>query len=217
MNTPDAGTLFRQDVQLDWQGRDVCYVKVPYGPRKKESGNFRLSFDTTGGTIHIKLAKSHVASYPAGAPNHGGAIGVNKDEVEGTDIVIPALKLTGTFTHPAGIITLPQIKHLARITGTVNNGTFLTMAAGEVLFLGCQGSEGTDTETSIAYQWACSENLQNEVIGGITVAQKDGWDVAWIEFKNDVDGGKPIKPPAFIHVERVYRRIDMALALGFGG
>jgi len=217
VNTGD-GTLYRQDLQVEWQGREIAYVSIPYGPRKKENGQFRLSFDTTGGTLNIKLAKSHVATYPAaGAPNHGGAIGVHGDQVDGADIVIPALKLTGHFTHPAGIITIPQIKHLARCTGTVNSDTFLTFSGGEILFLGCSGSEGTDVPTEIGYQFACSENLQNQVIGGITVAQKDGWDVAWIQFKDDVDGGKPIKPPAFIHIERVYTRIAMATALGFGG
>jgi hypothetical protein len=212
------GTLYRQDLQVDWSGREIAYITVPYGPRKKENGQFRLSFDTTGGTLNIKLAKSHVATYPAaGAPNHGGAIGVNGDNVEGAEIVVPALKLTGHFTHPAGIITIPQIKHLARCTGKVNSDSFLTFAAGEILFLGCSGSEGTDSPTEIGYQFACSENLQNTVIGGINVAAKDGWDVAWIQFKDAVDGGKPIKPPAFIHVERVYERIALATALGFGG
>ena len=211
------GTLWRQDLALEPQGRDIFYVRVPYAERKREQGQFRLSFDTTGGTVNIKLAKEHVATYPAiGAPNHHGAIGVNGDNVEGADIVIPALKLTAHFTHPAGIITLPQIKNLARNTGKTNSDTFLTFAPGEVLFLGCSGSEGTDSPTEIGYQFACSENLVNHVIGGITVAAKRGWDVAWIQFKDDVDGGKPVKPPAFIHVERVYQQIALGLALGFG-
>src|SRR5690348_10084197 len=65
VNTGD-GTLFRQDIGVEWQGPDIAYVTVPYGPRKKENGTYRLSFDTTGGTVTIKLAKAHVATFPAG-------------------------------------------------------------------------------------------------------------------------------------------------------
>ena len=210
--------LYRQDIQLEPAGYDVYYATIPYAQQKKENGSFHLTFDTTGGTLNLKASKQTVASYPEGAPNHGGAIGVKSNkEVEGADIVIPALKISVHFKHPAGIISIPRIKQLARWTGNVNSDTFLTFAAGEILFLGCSGSEGTDSPTEIGYQFACSENLQNTVIGGITVAQKDGWDVAWIQFKDDVDAGKPIKPPAFIHVERVYERITLATALGFGG
>jgi hypothetical protein len=217
VNTPE-GTLYRQDLSIDWQASDIAYVSVPYAERKKENGTFRLSFDTTGGTLTIKCAKEHIATFPStGAPNHGGAINVHGDEVDGTDIVVPALKITAHFTHPAGIITLPQIKHLARTTGKSNSDNFLTFAPGEVLFLGCSGSEGTDAPTEVAYQFAMSENLQNHVIGGISVLAKAGWDVAWIQFKDDVSNNKPVKPPEWIHVERVYDRVPLALALGFGG
>src|SRR5262245_24913709 len=65
------------------------------------------------------------------------------------------------------------------------------------------GEEGSDTETEVAYDFACSENLQNVVIGEITVAEKQGWDVYWIEFKQDASGSRPLTQPEFIHVERV--------------
>ena len=113
-------------------------------------------------------------------------------------------------------MTLARIKHLRSLTGRVNSDTFLTFPPGEVLFLGSVGRDGTNVEAEASYQFACSENLVNHVIGGITVAAKRGWDVAWIQFKDDVDGGKPVKPPAFIHVERVYQQIALGLALGFG-
>jgi hypothetical protein len=211
------GTLYRQDLAVDWQGSDIAYIRVPYAKKKQENGQFRLSFDTTGGSVTIKCAKEHVATYPGSAKNHRGAINVNGKEVEGTEIVIPALKLTGHFTHPAGIITIPQIKNLARLTGKTNSDNFLTFEPGEVLFLGCSGSEGTDSPTEIGYQFACSENLQSLVIAGISVAQKRGWDVIWFEFHSEEDDGHPIRPPKAIHVERVYESVPLALSLGFGG
>src|SRR5262245_33962270 len=94
--------LYRQDVQVEPQGYDVYYVTAPYAQQKKANGSFHLSFDTTGGTLNIKASRQTVASYPTNpaAPNHGGAIGVKGNkEVEGVDIVVPALKLTVHFKH----------------------------------------------------------------------------------------------------------------------
>lgn len=212
------GLMYRQDIRVSWESSGFAEVTVAYGPKQKNEGEFSLSFDTTGGTLHLKTALTHVADYPAGAPNHAGAIGVNGDEVEGTDIVVPALKLTATFRHPAGFISLPQIKNLARITGQVNSHPFLTFEAGEVLFLGCTGDEGTSSPTSISYQLACSENLQNQIISAITVTEKKGWDVSWVEFEDNEDAaGKPIRKPKAIHIEQVYRRTNFVTGLGFGG
>jgi hypothetical protein len=159
-------------------------------PRKRNVGSFQLSFDTTGGTVHITASKQTIAAYGTGATvnDHKQSIGVtgpDKDP-EGADVVIPVLKLTATFKHPQGIITLPQIKNLARWTGKVNSDTFLTFAPGEVLFLGCTGSEGTDSPTDIQYHFACSENLTGLSIGGITVANKLGHHLYWIQFQSGV-------------------------------
>lgn len=211
------GTIYRQNIDVKPGRGSYATVSVSYAKNESEEGSFTWSFDTTGGTITMKVALSHIASYPAaGAPDHGGAIGVNGDEVDGVEVVIPAMKISATYTHPAGAITIAQAKSLARNTGRVNNDTFLTFAAGEVLYLGATGSDGSDAAATVSYQFACSENLQNEVIGGITVTEKQGWDVTWVQFKSDVDGGLPIRPPEWIHVDRVYKRINMAGLVGFG-
>jgi hypothetical protein len=210
------GILYRQDIRTDPAGFGVYHISVPYGPRKYETGSFRFSFDTTGGTIHIKASKQTVAKYPPTAPDHKQLIGVHGDEVDGADVVIPALKISVHFKHPMAVVTIPFAKQLARYTGKSNSDFFLTCNPGEVLFLGATGSDGTDCEAEVNYQFAFSENLQNQVIGAISGINKDGWDVAWIAYKDAVDGNKPVKQPEFIYVERVYDRIPMALALGFG-
>jgi hypothetical protein len=216
-----SGVLYRQDLVIEPNGPEIWYARVPYGPKNKVLGSYRLSYDTTGGTIHLKAGLAHVASYAApgaGAPpNHQGAIGVNGEEVEGVEVVSDACKITVTFSHPAGIVTLARIKHLTELTGRVNSDTFLTYAPGEVLFLGSVGEEGTEVETEAAYQFAMSRNLQNQVIAGIEGVQKDGWDVSWIEFRDAVDAGKPVRRPRYLHVERVYKRVPLAISLGFGG
>jgi hypothetical protein len=211
----NEGLMHRQDIQLDPQGRDIFYITVPYAKKKKDS--YTLSFDTMGGTVRIKASRGTIAKYPSTATDHKGMIGVKPDgEVEGLDIVIPALKISVEATHPAGTISLAQIKLLAQTTACVNSDVFLTFAPGEVLFLGCSGREGTDIETTVSYHFACSQNASGLSIGDIAGIVKDGHDAAWISYKAAEDSGKPATQPLAVYVERVYQRVALSTILGFG-
>jgi hypothetical protein len=215
------GTLYRQDVSVDPVGYADWKITVPYATAQSTSGSYRITFDTTGGTIHISASKETVGKYPAGtAPDYKQLIAVNMDDVAGTDIVIPALKMSVHFTHPAAIITVARIKYLASITGMVNSTPFFGFPAGEVLFLGASGSEGTDAETEVTYQFAMSSNATGLVIGAVTGIEKDGHELAWIKYKDAVDTPSstalPVKQPEFVYIERVYETVDLALGLGFG-
>lgn len=216
------GFLFRQDIQVSQTAFNQWAVEVPYAPRKNETGEWTWDFDTTGGTVHITQAKQEVARYPSGtAPDQLGAIGIDGDEVKGTDIIIPAMKINVSYRHPLGVITLAQAKFLATITGTVNSDTFLTFAPGEVLFLGARGSDGTDAEATVSYQFAAAKNVTGQTIGGISGIAKKAWDVAWIRYEDSVEtaGGNEvaIRKPKFVYIDRVYEEVAMATALGFGG
>jgi len=219
-----AATLWRKslEISLKWEAPDYCSVTVPYAVKSREDenpeeGSFTWGFDSTGGTVNIK-AGEHIATYGDGpADGHNGAIGVHGDEVDGTEVVIPAGKFNVSFTHPKGQLTLARAFQLIEATGSVNDGTFFTKPKGSFLFLGAAGDDGSDAPATVSYQFAYSKNLQNKIIGGITVIEKEGWDVAWIKFKDaDVAGGKPIKPPEYISVERVYERISFPSTFGFG-
>jgi hypothetical protein len=197
-------------------------VEIAYGTRKNETGDFTWDFDTTGGTIHITQAKEEVARFPAAsAPNQKGAIGVDGDEVKGTEIIVPALKINVNFRHPLGVITLPQADFLSDITGTVNNAVFLgTFAPGRVLFLGARGSDGSQAEATVSYQFAVGKNQLNQTIGSVTGVNKKAWEVAWVRYKDTIvtaDGKDlPTREPKFVYVDRVYEEIDFRVALGFG-
>jgi len=215
------GILYRQDLQTSKVAYNHWLIEVPYGPRKAVTGDFTWDFDTTGGTIHITQAKQEVGRFPAAsAPDQRGAIGVDGDEVKGTDIIIPAMKINVNFRHPYGVITLPQAKFLANITGTTNSTPFLTFPPGEVLFLGARGQDGSEAEATVSYQFAMAANQTDMTIGEIANVQKKAWEVAWIRYKDNVvtaDGKEvPTREPKFVYVDRVYDEIDMATALGFG-
>lgn len=212
-----VGTLFRGNVQVEPDGYQQYLVSVPYGPRKQETGSFTFRFDTTGATINIKAAKEHIASYPSGAPTnpHKGAIGVTKDgKVEGADIVIPALKLIYTFKHPAGVISEGHARALAGVTGMTNAAPFRGFAVGELLYVGSTGEDGSETEASVEYVLVASANATISV-GDITGIFKGGHHLLWIEFKNEVDSGKPAVQPERVHIERVYDPVDFGAAFGW--
>jgi hypothetical protein len=216
------GLLYRQDIQISQSAYNQWIVEVPYGPRKAVTGDFTWDFDTTGGTIHITQAKQEVGRFPAAsAPDQRGAIGVDGDEVKGTDIIVPAMKINVNFRHPYGVITLPQAKFLANITGTTNATPFLTFPPGEVLFLGARGQDGSEAEATVSYQFAMAANQVGMTIGEIANVSKRAWEVAWIRYQDNIvtsDGKEvPTREPKFVYVDRVYDEIDMATALGFGG
>lgn len=212
------GALFRGNLQLDPDGHKQYIVTVPYGPRKRDTGSVTFRFDTTGATINIKAAKEHIASYPAGDPAdpHKGSIGVTKEgHVDGAEIVVPALKLTYSFKHPAGVIDESHARALAGVTGMVNANPFRGFEAGELLYIGSTGEDGSETEASVDYVFVASQNATGLTVGDITGIAKEGHHYLWIEFKNEVADGQPAVQPERVHIDRVYDPVDFASAFGW--
>ena len=219
------GVLYRQDLKVAPQGHKLFYVTVPYGPRKNETGSWRFSFDTTGGSIHITNSKQHIARFPNTATDFKGAINVKESggklEVEGADIVIPALKHIYHVKHPMAVITEAYSRYLASITGMVNSDVWHGFQPGEALFLGATGSDGTDVEGEVQYQIAAQQNASGLTIGDIAGIAKKGHELAWISYKDyedtTSDPGKtlPGKKPKAVYVERVYDTTAFGAALGF--
>lgn len=215
-----GGMLYRQNVLVEPNGWAKYLVTVPYGKKQRETGSYTFNFDTTGGSVLIKAAREHIASYPAETGNenpHLGAIGVTADnkDVEGTEVVIPALKLTVTFRHPSGVVTMPYVKTLARATGKTNSLEFLTYDAGELLYLGSTGSDGSETEAEVAYNFAASENIAAATIAGVSGIAKKGFEYVWIQWKPAVTAGEAATQARRVHVEEVYAACDFAAQFGW--
>ncbi len=219
MQVTAFGVLYRDDLRIRRSAWNQWMVEVPYGTRKSELGEWTWDFDTTGGTVHITQAKEELRRYAASgsAPNQQGAIAVDGDEVKGTEIVIPAMKINVTYRHPLGVMTLAKAKALSNITGKTNSDTFLTFSPGEVLFLGARGSDGTEAEASVSYQFAMAANVTGQTIGSIAGVAKRGWEVAWIRFEDTVTSDQPTRVAKHVYIDRVYDEVAMASALGFGG
>jgi hypothetical protein len=212
------GALYRGNLEVDPDGHKQYIVTVPYGITKNDTGSVSFRFDTTGATINIKASKEHIASFPAGSPTdpHKGSIGVTKKgDVEGADIVVPALKLTYSFKHPAGVINESHARLLASVTGQTNSEAFRGFEPGELLYIGSTGEDGSETDASVDYVFVASQNATGLTIGDIVDIAKNGHDYLWIEFKNETESGQPAVQPERVHIERVYDSFDFAAVFGW--
>lgn len=219
--------LWRQNITLTLEGHNFWRGVVHYGAFQRAVGQWHLSFDTTGGTLHITIsgpspARYMVNKYGTNAPytEKGPApIGAHGDQIDGCDIVVPALKLTWTFRHPKAFMTLSQIKRLAQVTGMTNKEPWMTFAANELLFLGCTGREGSDTEAEVTYNFVASQNATGLSVGTIGNIAKKGHDYIDIHYKDstEVVGAetKPIKDVEYVLVHRVYDEINFHTEFGF--
>ena len=209
------------------------------------------SFDTSGGTQHITQSPQYddttttvvgpdglpisTRNYTGervygptgvGTPTQFGAIGVDGNSVAGVDIVVPALAWTETYDVPSNYVTSSYIKRSAFITGSVNNAAFRSFRAGEVLFMGCSGSQEWDEDRgdgpwSLSYKFVASPNAGNNEttkalkIGDIDGIVKKGHEYLWVRYEDTVSQDVLLKKPKLVYVNQVYPESDFS-ALGIG-
>jgi hypothetical protein len=226
-----AMRLQAESYSVEYLGDDAWQLEVTYvkegseDPEEPSPLRRTRSFDTGGGTQHITQAEDETRFGP-NAPNQQRAIGVDGDSVNGVDIVVPALTWTETYDVPHQFITDAYIKNLSKVTGTVNNATFRTFPAGEILFLGASGSQEWDSDKgegpwNLSFKFSQSPNagpgktLPALTIGSIAGIVKDGHDYMWVRYEDDVEANTLIKKPKAVYVNKVYRRENFG-QLGLG-
>lgn len=183
-----------------------------------------FSFSTSGATRHIdrsiltrriyyKNSSGQTQNY---APSDGGPINVDDaGKVNGLDINMPQYVFSEThYFKPSKVTTSFKLK-LKNCTGKTNAGAFRGHNAGEVLFMGADGSrngDGRDDYWQITYKFAAGENNEKATIGGITVEKQFAWDYVWVKWTDDVDEttGSIVKVPDQILIEQVYNSANFA-------
>jgi hypothetical protein len=226
--------LMAESYSVSFLGDNAWQLTINYSKDGAEDGTEPLkrarSFDTTGGTQHITQAESEVG-YPSG---FGGAnyqfmaIGVDSNGVNGVDIVAPQLQWQESYDVPNAYVTSNYIKSLASVTGTTNNASFRGFAAGEVLFVGCSGSQEWDDQKgrgpwSLSYRFVASPNagtgqtLPAKSVGDITGIEKKGHEYLWVRYEDSLSGSSNalLKKPKAVYVNKVYRESSFSL-LGIG-
>jgi hypothetical protein len=224
--------LMAESYSVSYLGDNAWQLQISYSKDGAEDGTNPLkrarSFDTTGGTQHITQACSVGSGgtldfekrYPSSATNMSGAIGVDSNGVNGVDIVVPQLQWQESYDVPNAYVTAAYVRGMAGITGTTNNATFRGFDAGEVLFLGCSGSQEWDDQKgkgpwSLSYRFVASKNVTGQTIGSISGVEKKGHEYLWVRYEDAVSGSSLIKQPKAVYVSKVYKDSDFSL-LGLG-
>lgn len=223
------GRLVRQLPDLDHQGGGIWYASVPYelpegadadrpgGESDSPDMGSEWSFETTGGTTHILLAR-HRRSVTklAGVTRTfaGLSIGTQQDRVEGCDITTPRLTYSQTVTFPS----LPRsyLLTLRELTGTINRNVFHGFDRGELLFLGASGQHRAEGKWAVTFNWTAEKTYRNLAIAaGLVIELKRGWDYFWVAYRPAVEDGEPYQQAYAAIVDEVYPEGDFE-DLGIG-
>lgn len=210
--------MTRGNCSVEPQGGDLWIGTAPYTPAADvpppplESGESEYDFDTGGGVMHVTQAKAHIVSYapPGEVPgDHGGAIGVTGDGVDGVDIVIPSYRWSERHAIASGGVTNAYKYKLFSLTGKTNDAPFRGFATGEVLFLGASGSQRGDGDWEITINFAAQKNQNGLSVGAISgIIDVQGWEYMWVRYEDveDTAASPPcmVSRPVEVHVERVY-------------
>ena len=215
--------LRAESYSVSYLGDDAWQVVIDYVKDGAEDGTESVkrarSFDTSGGTQHLTQAFAE-RKYGSGAPDQQSAIGVDENGVNGVDVVVPQLQWQETYDVPNIYVTDAYIKNVASVTGSVNIASFRGFAAGEVLFVGCTGSQEWDDQKgkgpwSLAFRFVGSPNVTNQTIGSVTGVEKKGHEYLWVRYESASESSTLIKKPKHVYVNKVYRDGDFSL-LGIG-
>ena len=197
----------------------INYEKTGAEPDSSDPMKRARSFDTTGGTQH--LTQAHAESrFGNSAPDQKKAIGVDSNGVNGVDVVVPQLQWQESYDVPNAYVTAAYVRGLAGVTGTTNSAAFRGFEAGEVLFVGCSGSQEWDDQKgkgpwSLSFRFVASKNVTGETIGDITGVSKKGHEYLWVRYEDAVDSNVLLKRPKAVYVNKVYKDSDFSL-LGIG-
>jgi len=234
---PGGGQLQADSYTLEYLGGDAWHLTVNYSKEgvedEEQTGPIRRSrsFDTSGGQEHITQAIAGKVSEKGKTPNLTDGdkiIGFDGQNVNGVDIIVPQLSWQENYEVPSSYVKAEYIKKVSQASGTTNNGEFRGFKAGEVLFLGCSGSQDWDKEKgdgpwALSYKFAVSPNagpdqtLPALTIGEITGIVKKGHEYLNTYYEDDVRDNKIWKVPKIVWVHQVYRESNFAeLGIGTG-
>lgn len=210
--------MFRENIEWD-QGETpdswIFTVRYSYVPAP---GRYTVSIDTNGGAIlqTSAFAQAQFAASGETAIDFGKSIDVQDGNPQGVERVIPALKINVNARISADYTdeddALAYAKIIANVTGYMASGTFMTFAAGELLFIGASGDIIGENPT-LNFSFLASPNLTSKTIGDITGVNKLGHDYLWFDFKRykDATTKMPSAKPRAAYVGRIYDFADMSV------
>lgn len=232
-NTPNSeGTLDRIDIQLDpdQHVEGLWFARVLYGIEGSDGGGTeptdigdeKTRYSTAGGSVRVYQALEHVASYGVDSadyptPDHGGAINVTPEKVEGVEIEVPGWTMVITKIFAADVVNTDFLRAIYRATKKTNASAWRGFEAGELWLKGVELEERDSESYRAVYEFVASENLEDQTVGTITGVDKAGHDYAWSEHGIRPDPTAVVNERELIavHIERVYDSAEFS-TLGLG-
>jgi len=181
-------------------------------------GDEVTTFTTGGGSTRLKQALRHVESYaPDGetAPDHGGAINVTDQGIEGVEIIVPAWTMRIEKLFDSVQVTQGFLNGIFEATGGVNNASFRGFNPGELLLARVDGQPASEESYRISYDLIGSANVTDLTVGTITGISKEGHDYLWSEHETKIENegtsdARAVRKLKAIHIEEVYPRVDLS-------
>jgi len=194
--------------------------------KKRDENTLVASWDTTGGTQHITTSLETRGSGQRSlsidpAENFGRAIEVTESGVNGTDVVVPMLRLELEYKFPNASVTDAYIRKLRDLTGTTNSAEFKGWAIGDLLLLGSSGRQSSQGGITARFIFAAGKSISGSFGGfvddeGNTLdLTKRAHDHLWYYFAREEGDENVVQRPKWLYIERVYEETDFA-EIGIG-
>lgn len=221
-DTP-MGRLFWNSIQLHESFYAQLYdISVTYSPFTKQTGTYMVRVEHAAGTAKA-TAGERIAGYPtAEAVDNQGVIW-NGQEVVGVDVPFNQTRIVISYRHPQAFLNHAYLRAVGKLVGHPNKDTFLGYDPGEIAYAGGNATE-SEAEASAEYSFEVSRNETGLEVGGITIADKNGFDIISPVYKWDTaddSGGdtKAIRPIDYIEIIRPAGREwrDYVTVFGWGG
>jgi hypothetical protein len=204
-------------------------VSVAYSKDEKATGTYLIRVEQAAGTAKA-TAGELIAGYPDERwPDHGDGTRGHKglifdgQEVVGVDVPYNTTNIVISYRHPQGILNHEYIRKVGELAHHPNKDEFLGYEPGEIAYTGGNMTE-SECEASAEYAFEVSPNELNLVVGGITIAEKKGFDYISPVYKwntaDDAEGKtKTIREVDYIEIIRPRGRewMDYVSVFGWGG
>ncbi len=217
------GSFIPTDFHLEpLDGSDSLYDgTVTYGPRTTNAPDgqndptyqFELGVEKTKVMQSLQTVEKVSSQFLFSAPDCKRAINVQDDgTVDGVDINFPVFSWTETHYLPYSFVNRAYFFVLFNLTAKMNIAAFRDFEAGEVLFLGVNGSKRFSAQDwEMQFKFVASPNVTNLKVGpDITISKKLGHDYLWAQYTTSVDTASKaiVRIPRNVFVERVYEFED---------
>lgn len=215
---PRNGATIEQVAYDTWYGT-LTYSLGEGGsgdPEPLPQGSIEYQWDVTGNTTRITHGYAH-RKYGANSEDYSGGILHKEDGTfEGVDVFTPTSSFAYIFKPLSTfLITDAYIRSVEAIAYTVNAAPWRSRAAGELLFLGCNGSIDTAGNKTLNFKFNRRVNVTGDTIGDITGIDKLGWEYLWVDYKKAPGDNKLTAEPMGVYVHQVYRTSNFTTVLGF--